>query len=197
MDILSEILSSRIRAAILRLLFSFDAKELYMRDLERRSGFSIGAIQTELKKLIRLELLKKRKDGNRIYFQANKEHPLYSDLRNLVLKTNGLVDIIKGALIHSDAIRYAFIFGSFARKEETSSSDIDLMVVGDLGLRHLTKMLSGLSDRLHREINPHCLSEQDFIRRKNAGEPFINRICEESRLFIIGDENDFEAMARK
>ena len=195
MDILSEILSSRIRAAILRLLFSFDAKELYMRDLERRSGFSIGAIQTELKKLLRLELLKKRKDGNRIYFQANKEHPLYSDLRNLVLKTNGLVDVIKNALISSDAIKYAFIFGSFARQEETSSSDIDLMVVGDLGLRPLTKMLSGLSDKLYREINPHCLSEQDFIRRKNSGEPFINRLCEESRIFMIGDENDFEAMA--
>lgn len=195
MDILSEILSSRIRAAILRLLFGFDAKELYMRDLQRRSGFSIGAIQTELKKLLRFELVEKRKDGNRIYFQANKEHPLYSDLRNLVLKTNGLVDIIKGALIHSDAIRYAFIFGSFARKEETSSSDIDLMVVGDLGLRQLTKMLSGLSDKLYREINPHCLSEQDFISRKKAGESFINRICEESRLFIIGDENDFAAMA--
>lgn len=195
MDILSEILSSRIRAAIFRLLFGFDAKEIYMRDLERRSGFSIGAMQTELKKLLRFELVEKRKDGNRIYFQANKAHPLYSDLRNIVLKTNGIADIIKDALIHSDAIRYAFIFGSFARKEETPASDIDLMVIGDLGLRQLTKMLSGLSDKLYREINPHCLSEQNFISRKNAGEPFINRICEESRLFIIGDENDFAAMA--
>jgi len=69
------------------------------------------------------------------------------------------------------------------------------MVIGDVGLRQLTKMLSGLSDKLSREINPHCLSEQNFISRKNAGEPFINRICEESRLFIIGDENDFAAMA--
>jgi predicted nucleotidyltransferase len=195
MDILSEILSSRIRAAIFRLLFGFDAKEIYMRDLERRSGFSIGAIQAELKKLLRFELLEKRKDGNRIYFQANKNHPLYSDLRNLVFKTNGLIDIIKDALINSDAIKYAFIFGSFARNEETASSDIDLMVIGDLTLRHLTGMLAGLSDKLNREINPHCLGEQDFIRRKNAGEPFINRICEESRLFIIGNENDFKAMA--
>lgn len=195
MDILSEILSSRIRAAIFRLLFGFDAKEIYMRDLERRSGFSIGAIQAELKKLLRFELLEKRKDGNRIYFKANKNHPLYSDLRSLVFKTNGLTDIIKEALINSDAIKYAFIFGSFARNEETASSDIDLMVIGDLTLRHLTGMLAGLSDKLNREINPHCLGEQDFIRRKNAGEPFINRICEESRLFIIGNENDFKAMA--
>jgi len=194
MNILSEILSSRVRAAIFHLLFGFDGKELYMRDLERRSGFSIGAIQTELRKLLRLELLNKRKDGNRIYFQANKDHPLYLDLRNIVFKTNGLVDSIKNRLIYSDAIRFAFIFGSFARKEETSSSDIDLMIVGDLGLRQLTKMLSGLSDKLYREINPHCLSQQDFIRRKNLREPFINRICEEAKLFIIGDENDFEAM---
>jgi uncharacterized protein len=195
MTILSEILSSRIRAAIFRLLFGLDAKELYMRDLERRSGFSIGAIQTELKKLLRLELLNKRRDGNRVYFQANKEHPLYSDIINLVLKTDGLASIIKDALLNSDAIRYAFVFGSVARKEETALSDIDLMVVGDIGLRKLTEMLSGLSDKLHREINPHCMSEQNFIRRKNEGEPFVNRICEETRLFIIGDENDFETMA--
>jgi len=56
-------------------------------------------------------------------------------------------------------------------------------------------MLTGLSDKLYSEINSNCLREQDFISRKNAGEPFINRICEESRLFIIGDENDFAAMA--
>ncbi len=195
MDILSEILSSRIRAAIFRLLFGFEAKELYMRDIERRTGFSIGAIQTELKKLLRFELLNKRKDGNRLYFQANKEHPLYSDLRNIVYKTNGLVDIIKDSLNQSDSIKYAFIFGSVARREETASSDVDLMVVGNLGLRQLTKLLSGLPEKLNREINPHCMSERDFNRRKNAGEPFINRICEEARLFIIGDENDLGTMA--
>ncbi len=195
MDILSEILSSRIRAAIFRLLLGLEEKELYMRDIERRTGFSIGAIQTELKKLLRLELLNKRKDGNRIYFQANKEHPLYSDLRNIVYKTNGLVDIVKDALGRSDSIKYAFIFGSVAKREESASSDIDLMVVGDLGLRPLAKMISGLPDKLNREINPHCMSEQDFNSRKNDGEPFINRICEEAKLFIIGDENDFGSVA--
>ena len=195
MDILSEILSSRLRAAIFRLLFRVDAKELYMRDLVRRTRFSIGAVQSELKKLLRLELITKRKDGNRLYFQANKVHPLYSDLRNIVQKTNGLVDIIKETLIHSDEITYAFIFGSVARGEQTASSDIDLMVLGNVSLRQLTKMLSGLSDKLCREINPHSLSGEEFIRRKKDGDPFINRICEEVKIFVIGNENDFKAMA--
>lgn len=195
MDTLSEILSSRIRAAIFRLLFDLDPIELYMRDLERRSGFSIGAIQTELKKLSNLGLIIKRKDGNRIYCQANIEHPLYPDLQNLVLKTNGLVGALKAALSQSDAIKYAFIFGSVARKEATASSDIDLMVLGDVGLRQLTGMLSGLSDKLNREINPHNMSVQNFFIRKKDGDPFVNRICEDPMLFLIGDENDFAAMA--
>ncbi|MBN1932949.1 MAG: nucleotidyltransferase domain-containing protein [Desulfobacterales bacterium] len=166
-----------------------------MRDLVRRSGFSIGAVQTELKKLLSLELITQRKDGNRLYFHANKIHPLYSDLRNIVLKTNGLAAIIKDALIHSDKIMYAFIFGSVARSEQTASSDIDLMVLGDLSLRQLAKMLSGLSNKLCREINPHSMSGEEFIRRKNDGDPFINRICKEAKIFIIGDENDFKSMA--
>lgn len=195
MDLLSEILSSRIRAALFRLLFNLEAREFYMRDLERRTGFSIGAVQTELKKLSGLELITKRRDGNRVYIQANTAHPLYADLQNLVLKTNGLVGILKAALTHSKAIRYAFVFGSVARKEATASSDIDLMVLGDVGLRQLTGILSGLSGKLNREINPHSMSVQDFIRRKKDGDPFVNRICEEPRLFLIGDENDFTAMA--
>lgn len=195
MDILSKLLSSRVRASIFHLLFGIDSKELYMRDLVRRSGFSIGAVQTELKKLLSLELITQRKDGNRLYFHANKIHPLYSDLRNIVLKTNGLAAIIKDALIHSDKIMYAFIFGSVARSEQTASSDIDLMVLGDLSLRQLAKMLSGLSNKLCREINPHSMSGEEFIRRKNDGDPFINRICKEAKIFIIGDENDFKSMA--
>ncbi len=197
MDILSEILSSRIRAAILRLLFDLEPIELYMRDLERRSGFSIGAVQTELKKLLKLGLVDKKKDGNRVYFRARIEHPLYPDLQNLVLKTNGIVGVLKAALIHSEAIKYAFIFGSVARKEATASSDIDLMVLGNMGLRQLTGVLSGLSDKLNREINPHAMSVADFFERKKDGDPFVNRICEEPMIFLIGDKDDFTAMVRK
>lgn len=195
MNILSEILSSRIRAAVFQLLFDLEPRELYMRDLERRSGFSIGAIQTELKKLSGLGLALKRKDGNRVYYRANIEHPLYPDLQNLVLKTSGIVSTLKLALSQSDAIKYAFIFGSVARKEVKASSDIDLMVLGDVGLRQLTGMLSGTSDKLNREINPHTMSVQDFFIRKKEGDSFVNRICEEPMLFIIGNKNDFTAMA--
>ena len=195
MGVLAEILSSRVRAEIFRLLYGVKAQELYMRELERRSGFSIGTIQSEVKKLQRLDLLRKRHDGNRTYYSANKEHPLYFDIRNLVLKTIGLVDILREALKESHVIKMAFVFGSIARQEEKAASDIDLMVLGDITLRQLSSMLAGISDQLSREINPHALQIEEFIKRKAAGDPFVTRLCEEPKIFIVGAESDFETLA--
>ncbi len=194
MNVLAEILSSKIRAEIFRLLFGTSAEELHMREIERRSGYAIGTIQTELKKLLRLDLVKKRKDGNRLYYRANKEHPLYPDIRSLALKTIGLVDILKDALRQDSDISIAFVFGSIALHEETAGSDVDLMVIGKLGLRKLTGMLSGVSEQIGREINPHVLSVNELVKRKTNREHFIAQVLEAPKIFIIGNKNELESM---
>ena len=135
MDVLAKILSSGVRAEIFRVLFGLSAVELHMREIQRRSGFAIGTIQTELRKLLMLDLVKKRRDGNRVYFSANRENPLFNDIHNLVLKTAGLVDVLKKALSVNEKIRLAFVFGSVARGKEKVGSDVDLVIIGDIGLR--------------------------------------------------------------
>ncbi len=194
MNVLAEILSSKIRAEIFRLLFGTSPEELHMREIERRSGYAIGTIQTELKKLLLLDLVKKRKDGNRLYYRANREHPLYPDICSLVVKTIGLVDILKDALREDSNINIAFVFGSIARHEEAAGSDVDLMVIGKLGLRKLTGMLSGVSGEIGREINPHVLSVNEFVKRKTNREHFITQVLEAPKIFIIGNKNELESM---
>ena len=194
MSLLSEILSSKVRAEIFRILFGLGEVEVHMRELERRSGFTIGTIQTELKKLLSLDLVVKRKDGNRSYFSANKTHPLYQDIRSMVLKTTGLVDILKGALQDQKDIQLAFVFGSIARNQAMAESDIDLFIIGDTGLRNITILLSGVSEIIGREVNPHVISKKEFKVRKQANDHFINRVLEDSKLFIIGNADDLEAM---
>ncbi|MFZ0132097.1 MAG: winged helix-turn-helix domain-containing protein [Desulfobacterales bacterium] len=95
MDVLAKILSSGVRAEIFRVLFGPGAEELHMREIQRRIGFAIGTIQTELRKLLNLDLVRKRRDGNRAYFSANREHPLFIDIHNLVIKTAKLVDVFE------------------------------------------------------------------------------------------------------
>ena len=70
MNLLSEILSSKVRAEVFRLLFGLDNGALHVRGIERKTGFAIGTIQTEMKKLHRLNLVLKERDGNRLYYQA-------------------------------------------------------------------------------------------------------------------------------
>lgn len=196
MALLSEILSSNIRAEVFRLLFGVTDNELHMREIERRSGYAIGTIQSELRKLLRLDLVIKRKDGNRTYYRANKDHPLYLDIQRLVLKTVGLVDILHHKMKSSREILIVFVFGSIARQRELAESDLDLFVIGDLGLRKLVGLLSGISDKIGREINPHVFTVKEFKKRLAQKDHFISRILDEPKIFILGNENELETMAK-
>lgn len=195
MNLLAEILSSKIRSEIFRMLFGVNDEGLHLREIERRSGLSIGTIQQEVKKLVRLDLITKRKDGNRIYYRASKEHPLYPDIRSLVLKTVGLVDFFRDALKGSPNIKFAFVFGSIARQEEKGKSDADLMIIGEIGMRQLAGLLSGVSGQIGREINPHILSTKEFLKRKSAQDHFLIQVLESSKIFIIGNENELAELA--
>jgi DNA-binding transcriptional ArsR family regulator len=195
MGTLSDILSSRVRAEIFRLLFGLNEKEVYLREMERQASLSLGTIRQDLQKLLKLDLVVPRRDGNRLYYRANTEHPLYPDIRKLVLKTAGLVEIFKSVL-DRDGVEVAFVFGSLASSREKAASDVDLMVIGTIGLRALSSWLSGVSEQIGREINPHTISVEEFRQRKQKGDHFLSNVMESPKLFIIGSENDLAAMGR-
>jgi DNA-binding transcriptional ArsR family regulator len=193
MSALENILSSRVRAEIFRLLFGAGERELHLREIERQSGYAIPSLRQEFKKLLSLDIVKARRDGNRLYYRANVEHPLFIDLQNMVLKTVGLVDILKGVLVDK-RIRVAFVYGSIAKAGEGARSDIDLMVIGNLGLRAVSEILGNVHERIGREINPYVISLSEFTKRKRAREHFLTSVLGAPKLFIIGSENDLRSM---
>ncbi|MDO9122863.1 MAG: helix-turn-helix domain-containing protein [Deltaproteobacteria bacterium] len=195
MNRLAELLSSRARAEIFRLLLSGTGEELHVREIERRSGLNDSTLRQELRKLVRLELVQSRRDSNRLYYRAKTENPLYPEIRNLVLKTSGLSDVLKSAL-KDKRIRVAFVFGSIAHGEEKAGSDVDLMVIGQLGLRDLSRLLSGIEEKIGREVNPHVLREEEFRKRIRAKEHFASSVMEAPKIFIIGSERELETMGR-
>jgi DNA-binding transcriptional ArsR family regulator len=193
MKLLSEILSSKIRAEIFRLLFGPADRELHVREIERQTGLTIGTVRQELKKLEGLDLITARRDGNRLYYRANKEHPLYAGIHSLVLKTSGLVEVFREALAR-EGVRFAFVFGSIASDEANARSDVDLMVIGDVGLRNLSGWLSGIPDKIGREVNPYVLTEKELLKRKKAHEHFLMSVLDSPKLFIIGTEDELGEM---
>jgi predicted nucleotidyltransferase len=157
---------------------------------------SIRPIQQELSNLEAIGLIKIRRDGNRAYFSANTEHPLYPEIRSLVEKTTGVRALLQEALKDSD-VQFAFIFGSVAAGTAKPESDLDLFVIGELGLRKLTKLLSGMSERVGREVNPHVMTLQEFARRLQAKDHFVSSVMSSDKTFVIGDEDELKRLGKK
>jgi DNA-binding transcriptional ArsR family regulator len=193
MSVLSQILSSRTRAEIFRLLFGLGERELHLRDIERRTGLAVGTVRGELRKLLRLDLITARRDGNRLYYRANLEHPLYGDIRALVMKTSGLADVLRPRL-EDGSIGIAFVFGSVADGSEKAASDVDLFIIGSAGLRALSSRLSGVAEELGREVNPYVLSPEEYRRRKKRGDHFLSRVLAAPKLFLVGTADELESM---
>lgn len=195
MAILVEILSSRARAAFFRILFGMDSNEYHLREIQRRAKLAIRTVSQEAKKLEKIGLIQKRQDGNRTYYHANKDHPLFATIHDLVLKTSGLAEILQKSLL-TKAITFAFVFGSIAAGKENAESDIDLFIIGNIGLRAVSKLLKEPGQKISREINPHTMTIEEFIRRKNEKEHFVASVLESPKLMIIGNEDDLAKLGQ-
>ena len=197
MSRLSLLFYSAVRAEILRLLFGLRSDSMYLSEIVRFTNFAGRSVEEELKKLSALQLLIATRDGNRIYYAANRLHPLYAELRNIVLKTDGLHDVLADALALDDRVEFAFIFGSVAQSSERAESDLDLMIIGILGQRDLSTLLKGASEQIGREINSHIFSRDEFARRVADRDHFLGEVLNKAKIFIKGTENEFTGMAQR
>jgi predicted nucleotidyltransferase len=194
MNLLAQLICSRARAEIFRVLFGLHRGEVHLREIQRRTGFALGTVRQDVEKLAKVGLLTRRKDSNRVYYAANETHPLVNDIRQLVLKTVGLTDVLAESLA-DDRIRCALVFGSVAAGTAGAESDVDLLVVGDIGLRKLSELLAGVGDQLGREINPCVLSPAEFAKRVRAKEHFVTSVMGSAKVFVKGSQRELGAMA--
>lgn len=187
------VLFPQVRAEVLRLLFADASRELHLRDVTRQSGLALGTVQGELEKLGSADLVTSRRDGNRRYFRANADHPLFPHLQQIVLKTAGLRDVLAEALVSVDDVEIAFVFGSLADGAGKAASDVDLLVIGDASLRKLAGPLRKAGEVIGREINPVTMTAVEFKqgRKKN---PFLTDVLGKPKLFVKGNADELKRL---
>lgn len=166
----------------------------YASDLARHLEMRPSSLQRELASLTSAGILRRRRDGNRVYFQADGECPLLPDLQGLLLKTVGLVDVLRDALDPiSDRIAWAFVYGSVARGEGVNASDVDLMIIGDVGLAIVATRLEGTEQCLLRPVNPTVYTRAEAVAKFAAGHHFVSDVLRGDKLFVIGRADDLES----
>src|SRR5262249_23112929 len=136
------------------------------------------------------------RQGRMVYYQANRDSPVFPDLRGLLLKTAGLVDVLAQALKPVAArLETAFVYGSIAAGAEESDSDIDLMVVGRVSPAALALPLRHARERLGREINPTVYIPAEFDKKRKADDPFLKEVLDKPRLFVLGNDHELGEVA--
>ena len=173
---------------VLTILFGQPDRSFFATELISLAGAGSGAVQRELARLSESGLITVRMVGNQKHFQANHESPIFNEVQQIVSKTFGLSAPLKDALQPiEDLIKLALVFGSVARKADTATSDIDLMVISDsLTLEDLFKALEPAEQHFRRQINPILLTVDEFDRRKNERDSFVNRVLDGEIIVLIG-----------
>lgn len=182
-------------AKILSIFLSQPDEEFYQASLTKTTGCALIQVQRALKRLEDTELINKTKSGHRFYYKANKKHPAFEDIKRAFYKTILFGDLLKKALTTiKRKIQFGFIYGSLASGKESSSSDIDLFIIGDLGIRDIATILSDVGKELGREINPTVYSVKEFKKKIKEENPFINEILHCPKIWLIGEEHEFTKM---
>lgn len=183
---ISDVLFSKVLQRILALLYGQPHRHFYTNEIIRLSNSGTGAVLRELNKLSAVGLVSVEIIGNQKHYQANQNALLFSELRNIVLKTFGLTDVLRHTL---EPI--AFVFGSIAKQTDTTNSDIDLMLISDnIGYAEVFTVFEEVQKELGRTINPTCYSSSEWARKRDKNNNFIIQIIEQPKLFLIGTENE-------
>src|ERR1041385_1160756 len=191
-----DVLFPKTRRDLLAATFGQPEQWWYLSELAEHLNTTPSSLQRELKYLVSSGILCKRRDGKRTYFQAEKELPIFDELHSIFAKTLGVADAPKNALAKfGDRIRCAFIYGSVARNEEHALSDVDVMVIGSVGLSDLSPPLRTLEKRFKREFNVKCYSPEEFRKRVREHNHFVLNVLEKEKLFLRGDEDELESLA--
>lgn len=163
-------------------------EEYYLRELARRTGQSLRAVQHELPRLERLELVLVRRQGRQKFYRANEQHPLFPELKRIVYKTAGLGDVLRDALAGIEGIDAAFVYGSVAKGGERSGSDIDLMVVGDMDSDALYRAIRNAEKMLGREVSLATMGPNEWRGRLASRDAFVADLLKTDKIFLAGDE---------
>ena len=176
---------------VLSVLLLHPETEFYQRQLADRTHSTLLQVQRALRRIEAAGPVTRTRRGNRVYYTAERHHPVFEDLKRIALKTVGLGDALREALHpFRDKVHLAFVFGAFASGTEVASSDVDLLLVGELTSRQASRALGPVGRELAREFNPVIFPASEFRQKARRGNRFIQELIAGPKVWLIGTPDD-------
>lgn len=191
---LHKLFTSRVRVRLLTLFVTHPTEAFYIRQITRLTGETYNNVRQELQNLAELGLILGERRANAIYYRANPEHFLFPELKSIILKTEAIGDVLREKLATLGNVRLAFVYGSTVKGTELASSDIDLMLIGEVDLGALDRIVDQVEEELGRTVNYTVFDEREWRDRVAERHSFAMDILTHEKVFLIGEEDDLSAL---
>lgn len=187
---LERLFSSRVRVQLLSYFLLHPESHNHIRALASHVDAQYSAVWKELNNLEEAGLLRSETLGGRRIFTLNSDYPIVPELRNIILKTIGAGDLVRGSLKDLAEVDAAFIFGSFAEGEANADSDLDIMLIGDLDIEQVTPIIVEMEDMLDRNVNYVLFTLEEWKSRVADKDPFVTNVNNATKVMLIGTPDD-------
>ncbi len=178
-------LRSELRNRLLSYYFTNPKAIHYLRELAGLLEADPANLSRELARLERAGLFLGEHRGRQKYFRLSPAHPLYAELRSIVLKTVGAVEQLRKALAGIRGIQESYLYGSFARDQQDAASDIDVLIVGRPDASQLELAIRALERRLGREINYTLFGPEEFRSRLAGRDAFLEKVWQDKKICLV------------
>lgn len=196
---LEKLFTSKARVKILEQVLLNPNSEYHIRELSRIVGISPIYVQKELKNLQSIGLLKSRREGNMVLYRLERASSIWDDLKRIFLKTESIGQVIREGLDGDNKeIKYAAIYGSVAKGTEMTTSDVDMLVIGDgVDDDSLLNSIAKIEKKIGREINISTWTEKEFKKKSSEKIPLLKEILKTPVIMIVGDKDEFKRSIKK
>jgi predicted nucleotidyltransferase len=187
-EAIRDYLSSTNQLKVLSFLAKYSNKEFYEREIARRTGISFGSANGVLNELFADGILARRQAGKMLFYSFDSTDPIARILK-IFVSVSLLRPLAKDLREYASEI---VLYGSCARGEDMSASDMDIFVVTAekekvLGIIENYKFRKGFEDI---KIEPAVLSALDLLKSEKTDKEFLSLVREG---IVLWDEMKHEA----
>ncbi|MGB3427593.1 MAG: nucleotidyltransferase domain-containing protein [Burkholderiaceae bacterium] len=187
---MADALFSRTQQRVLGILFGQPGRSFYTAEIIGLAAAGSGSVQRELARLAGVGLIVASRIGNQKHYQANRHSPLFEELTSIATKTFAVAEPIRAALKPLwKKLDAAFVYGSVAKKSDTSGSDIDLFLVSH-ELRYGDVLRALAMVNIGREVSPTLFSRAELEKRLKEDDGFVTSVLAQPKIWIKGSIDD-------
>lgn len=187
---MNPLITSKLKSKILSYYYTNPEASCYVRELAAIVGEDAGNLSRELRNLETEGMFTSSTKGRLKFYSLNKRYPLFNEIKKIIFKTEGIEGSLRQLVAAYKGVEIAFVYGSYAKGGEKKTSDIDIVIVGNIPRDNFTSEVRALESKLNREINFNIFKRKEFDKERKKTGGFLNILLKGKVILLKGSLDD-------